>query len=222
MPRLPVHAAWLLAAIWLASTPLPAAAVPDSFFGIRFGDPLPEHLVVQPKDPRYEALVEAVPPEDRRMLEGEALEALIPDLDAIPQRHHADLREEFAGVRFAALVAPPEPASLFDAYMVVLTPESHRIVAVWAHGARDTCFDNVRRITEYLLDRHQELELSGVSEDFRTRASNEVWLASGEVEISVHCAGVDSHHRGVEAQWEAEMQSLSLRAAERLLELRRQ
>lgn len=151
---------------------------PDGFFGLKFGEPVPDEFIVAEgslefeksvdnyggcrtyQDNEWESAFESIC--DRKHAKNELLfdiRKIFIDTDKIPEEFNEAWEETVGDYRPFVPVSPPEPNSMFDSYIALISPKTRVLLGIWAYGNMTPCDINVPVVENYLLDRYSALEL---------------------------------------------------------------
>lgn len=191
---------------------------PNGFFGITFGEPLPDKAILSPESREYLAAFDKLDKDARIAVGGDIMKEVFPDWGAVPEHIKQALRREFApDFRFGALVKPPTPNQMFNHYVVLVTPESRLVGAIWAFGKLNPCKPTVTALGKHLLSKYSKLRPTSLSKNFPGTPSSSVWLRSERIEIWLYCGGLHARHLMLESKFEKELKMKFQRAASAII-----
>ena len=180
---------------------------PSGFFGITFGEPLPDRAILSPKSREYLATFDKLDEEARTLVGTDLMKQVFPDWGAVPEYIRRELRREFApDFRIAALVKPPTPNQMFNHYIALVTPESRLVGAIWAFGKLNPCKPAITALGKHLLSKYSKLRPTSLSKNFPGTPSSSVWLRSERIEIWLYCGGLHARHLMLESKFEKELE----------------
>lgn len=202
---------------------------PDGFFGLKFGEPVPQEALLTPGMPAYKEAFDMVSDEARSLLTTDLFDLAFPATvvqSGEPEGKDAGkmlekIRKALPAYKSGLLVSPPVPNRAFDAYVAMVAPETRALVAIWAYGEKSedarSCKLSVTALAKHLMSKYPRLRPMSLLPNFPATLAESVFLDSERSSIWITCGYFEARDREQEKQWEEALRKMMERGGSRAL-----